>query len=59
MKNQEEVMDMFNRNKSAYAIHMETGLSFKEIAHYISVDEQARQRHKNIIRAKREQDANT
>jgi len=47
---------MFRNNKSAYEIHMETGLSFKEITHYIRENEEMNSRHKRLIAERREQE---
>ncbi len=54
MSNKERVTAMFNKNWSCNAIHMELGLPFKEITHYIREDETAKARHKKQLRANRE-----
>jgi len=51
------VINMFRNNKSAYAIHMETGMSFKEITHYIREDEEMNARHKRLVAERRAQEA--
>lgn len=45
----QQVIDMFLNGKSAYEIHKETDMSFKEITHYIRVDEKAKQAHKKTL----------
>ncbi len=54
MSNRKLVTDMFNNNKSAYAIHVNTGLGIKEVYNYIKENETAKHRHKKALREQRE-----
>jgi len=56
MSNKERVGQMFSNNWSAYSIHMELGIPFKEIGHYIRENEEAKSRHKKQLRANKEMD---
>lgn len=40
---------MFKDNCSAYEIHLKTGLSIKEVYHYIRESEELGQRHKKAL----------
>jgi hypothetical protein len=43
------VLKLYKQNKSAYDIHIATGLGFKEITHYIRIDEEAKNEHKKKL----------
>ena len=50
MSKREEVLLMFKENKSVFDIHMNTGLAFSEITHYVREDVEAKARHKKKLR---------
>ena len=58
MKKKDIVIEMFKKNYSSYTIHLETGLSFKEITHYIREDDELSNKHKSEA-YKRRQEYNT
>jgi len=49
MKNKDKVIEMFKDNCSAYEIHLKTGLSIKEVYHYIRESEELANRHKKAL----------
>lgn len=53
-KNHGEVRRLFKEGRSPYAIHIQTGLSIKEVYHYIRVDEEIKHNHKKLIAEQKE-----
>ena len=50
MSNRETVVEMFTKQKKTpFDIHMVTGLSFKEIQHYVKESVVAKNRHKKQL----------
>ena len=53
----EQVLKLFKAGNSSYAIHMNTGIGIKEVYNYIKESEEAKNRHRNVIKAQRAKDA--
>jgi len=49
----EQVIEMFKKGKSAYAIHINLGVGIKEVYHYIRESEELAQRHNEALKYKR------
>ena len=55
---EEEILTLFKKKHyTPYSIHIHTGISFKQVQHVIARDKESIQHHKNVIAAKRLEDA--
>ena len=53
MSNKDKVIELFRNNNSSYNIGLVTGLSNKEICHYIRQSEEMTKKHQDGIREQR------
>ena len=49
MSNRERVIELFKKNHTAYAIHLETGIGIKEVYNYVRESEELKMRHAKLI----------
>jgi len=49
MKNKNRIIELFKANHTAYEIHLQTGLSIKEVYHYIRESEELKIRHEKAL----------